>query len=149
MYLIDEYTKPTRRMLAQWNTIRLPPQENLLIAATAFLICINSPKIIGRRMHAPHRGLEKQLLKQRPQIMGQHPLKVWTEVKLEVAAPREATPGDGGEVHFTGDRALHWVRAFTRIRFGRLELVKAHQRGNAHLGIKQTRYRVTALECPV
>jgi hypothetical protein len=77
-------------------------------------------------------------------MVGTFPLRAWTEIVLEVTPPSEAGALDPGEAHLTGRRALHFCRQHLRIRGGRLELVKAHWRGDAAIGIKQSRYRVAA-----
>lgn len=118
----------------QWNQDALIP---------AYMLFINSPRVIGRRQHMPHRGLERKLIAQRKMI-GHFPLHAWTEIKLEIN-PR---PGDHSgepsqEAHLTGQRALHFCRAHLRVRLGRLEVVRAHWRGDASLGIKRSRYKLT------
>lgn len=109
-----------------------------IVGALAF---INSPRIIGRRQHMPHRGLERELLK-RQKVIGRFPLHAWTEIVLDVTPPKEAEGQHEYEAHLTGRRALHFVRAHLRIRDGKLQFVKAHWRGDAALGIKQSRYTV-------
>lgn len=107
------------------------------------LAMINTPRIVGRVQHMPHRGLERRLLKSRKNI-GKFPLHAWTEIKLRIGDPRDAS-GDGSvEAHYTGQRALHFCRAHLRIRMGRLEFVKAHWRGDPSLGVKRSRYKLTA-----
>jgi len=103
---------------------------------------INTPRIIGRRQHMPHRGLEKRLLKDRPNI-GHFPLHAWTEILLRVEPPKDASDEEH-EARLTGQRALHFCRAHLRIRCGRLEVVRAHWRGDASLGVKRSRYRLSA-----
>jgi hypothetical protein len=103
------------------------------------LALINTPRIIGRRQHMPHRGLERALLSQK-KVIGSFPLHAWTEIILEVTPPREADGEHEFEAHLTGRRALHFVRAHLRIRGGTLEFVKSHWRGDAALGIRQSRY---------
>lgn len=104
------------------------------------LITVNAPKIIGRRQHMPHRALERHLIKTFG--VGKFPLHAWTEIKLEIAKPIEIDDGEPHEAHLTGRRALHFCRKHIRIRFGKLEYVSAHWRGDAALGIKQSRYRL-------
>lgn len=107
-----------------------------------FLVCINSPRIIGRRQHMPHAGLEKDL--RHSLGVGKFPLHGWTEILLKVSKPTEIDDGEPHEAHLTGRRALHFCRKHIRIRQGRLEYVSAHWRGDPALGIKQSRYTVTA-----
>ena len=107
----------------------------------ALLAMINTPRLIGRRQHMPHRGLERDLTRAMKPI-GKYPLHAWTEIKLEVGVPRDASGEPSVEAHYTGQRALHFCRAHLRVRLGRLEIVRAHWRGDASLGIKQSRYRL-------
>lgn len=103
---------------------------------------INSPKLIGRLQHMPHRGLEKKLLNRR-NIIGNFPLNAWTEIKLEIClTPEDMSTSGVHEAHLTGKRAYHFCRAHLRIRNGRLEFVKSHWRGDRALGTKRSRYRV-------
>jgi hypothetical protein len=114
--------------------------EELLARArtlAASLSLINTPRIVGRRQHMPHAGLQKKIAA-RKGMAGKFPLHAWTEIKLEV------TPtyydGTEHEARLTGGKALHFCRAHLRIRLGHVELVSAHWRGDPSLGIKQTRY---------
>jgi hypothetical protein len=100
---------------------------------------INTPKIIMRQQHMPHRGLQRDLIKA-GKVNGKYPLHAWTEILLRVRPP-EVSEGDH-EAHLTGARALHFVRKHIRIRLGKLEYVSAHWRGDASIGIKRSRYRV-------
>lgn len=109
----------------------------------ALLAIINTPRIIGRRQHMPHRGLERRLT-QAMGLQGKFPLNAWTEILLQVTPPKDASNDPSVEAHLTGKRALHFCRAHLRIKMGRLELVKAHWRGDGSLGIKQSRYKVAA-----
>lgn len=104
------------------------------------LALINTPRIIGRRQHMPHAGLQRQLAASRGMV-GKFPLRAWTEIVLEVHPPVIA----GEQVHearLTGGKCLHFCRAHLRIRNGSLEYVSPHWRGDPALGIKQTRYSV-------
>lgn len=110
----------------------------------AFLAMINTPKVIGSTPHAPHKGLERKLAASKFSV-GMFPLNTWTTVHLKVTDPRCADEADPNRrAIYTGERALHWVRAHLRIRLGRVEFVSAHKRGNENLGVRQTRYRVAA-----
>lgn len=115
---------------------------SFLSIAQMILVCINSPKIVGRRQHMPHRGLEKELT--RSMGAGRFPLHGWTEILLDVTKPPEIDDGEPHEAHLTGRRALHFCRKHIRIRGGRLEYVRAHWRGDAALGMKQSRYKLAA-----
>ena len=115
----------------------------LLAAAHLQLVIINSPKIIGRKQHMPHRGLERDLLRSKT-LSGKYPLHAWHELKLEARPTYFDKDGFEHEAHLTGKKCLHFCRSHLRIRNGKLELVNAHWRGDPALGIKRTRYRVTA-----
>ncbi|MCB1476608.1 MAG: hypothetical protein H6883_07115 [Rhodobiaceae bacterium] len=106
------------------------------------LAIINTPRIFGRRQHMPHRGLERKLLQARA-VVGKFPLHAWTEIQLRVKPPKDASGDPSHEAHLTGRKALHFCRSHLRIRRGQLEFVSAHWRGDAALGIKRSRYRVT------
>jgi hypothetical protein len=118
-----------------------PELASLMLRIHGFLAMINTPRIIGRRQHMPHRGLERDLVRAMKSV-GKFPLHAWTEIKLEVAAPRDMTSDGEHEAHLTGKRALHFCRAHLRIKLGRLEIVRAHWRGDGSLGIKQSRYKL-------
>ena len=114
---------------ARWQTL----------IAYALLAIINTPRIIGRKQHMPHRGLERALI--RSLGAGRFPLHAWTEVVLSMKF-REDGDGDH-ETHLTGQRCLHFCRAHLRVRQGQLQFVRAHWRGDPALGMKRTRYRLT------
>lgn len=107
----------------------------------ALLAIINTPRLIGRRQHMPHRGLERRL-RQSGGLIGKYPLHAWHELTLVAHTSRIDDSGISHEAHLTGRKCLHFCRQHIRIRNGRLELVSAHWRGDPALGIKQTRYRV-------
>lgn len=109
----------------------------------ALLAIINTPRLIGRKQHMPHRGLERCLAKAK-QTAGIFPLRAWTELTLSVSAMLTEADGTVHEAHYTGEKCLHFCRSHLRVRNGRLEQVKAHWRGNPSLGIKQTRYKLVA-----
>lgn len=109
----------------------------------AALVIINSPRIVGRKQHMPHRGLERRMANAKAMI-GKFPLRAWTEIKIKVSDIGKRADGSIQEAHYTGERCLHFCRAHLRVRLGRLEIVKAHERGNPALGIKRTRYRLAA-----
>lgn len=128
------------------NTIGLPCDDDGRMTEAliyGFLACINTPRIIGRRQHMPHRGLERRLAAAKG-VQGRFPLHAWTEIKLHVTKPVDLSGAPSVEAHLTGQRALHFVRAFLRVRLGRLELVGAHWRGDGSVGIKQSRYKLAA-----
>jgi hypothetical protein len=112
----------------------------MAIVLYGLLAMINTPRVIMREQHMPHRGLERLLRAQRG-LVGKFPLGAWTELLLKVQPPR-VHEGGPVEAHLTGAKALHFCRCHLRIRLGELELVSAHWRGDPALGIKQTRYRL-------
>lgn len=109
----------------------------------AILAIINSPRVIGRQQHMPHRGLERRLAKAKG-LVGKFPLHAWTELKLSVSDIGKRADGTTHEAHYTGEKCLHFCRAHLRVKNGRLERVSAHWRGNPALGIKRSRYRLAA-----
>lgn len=114
---------------------------NILNLISKFLCFINSPRTIGRKLHMPHAGLQKEIARKKG-LVGKFPLKAWTEIKLEVTAPKDESQNRPRDTILTGDRALHFVRAHLRIRNGMLIYVSPHWRGNPAMGIKRTRYSV-------
>ena len=107
----------------------------------AFLAIINTPRIVGRRIHHAHKGLEREMNRNVP-AKDRKKLPEWTEIVLEVDKPaRDGDASERGEV-LTGKRALHFCRSFIRIRLGKLELVRSHWRGDEELGVRQASYRV-------
>lgn len=106
----------------------------------AFLAMINTPKVIGRRQHMPHAGLQRAIARSHG-MAGKFPLRAWTEIKLEVGLPR--SDGELHEARLSGHKALHFCRAHLRVRRGRVEFVTAHWRGDPALGIKRSRYRLS------
>lgn len=121
---------PRSQMTRAW-------QITTLYRLYAFLALINSPKVIGRFQHTVHRTLVKTLAGH------SFPLHAWTEIRLEVAKPTHIADGNLHQAYLTGQRALHFCRAHVRIRLGRLEYVSSHWRGDASIGIKRSRYKVT------
>lgn len=109
----------------------------------ALLSIINTPRVIGRRQHMPHRGLERRLTRAMG-VQGKFPLNAWTEIKLQVSPPKDMSGDASTEAHLTGQKALHFCRSHIRIRLGRLEVVRSHWRGDASLGIKRSRYKLAA-----
>lgn len=110
----------------------------------SLLAMINAPRIIGRRQHMPHAGLQRKIARSKGMV-GKFPLRAWTEIVLEVSPPKEAV-GEY-EARLSGAKALHFCRAHLRVRNGQLEYVRAHWRGDPALGIKRSRYRLTH-PCP-
>ena len=131
---------PARHVIQHPHLLDEGRQHTLAMIAV-ILSLINTPKTIGRRQHMPHRGLQKNLLRSRSPI-GKFPLHAWTEILLHVTAPKDLSDEGSVEAHLTGAKALHFCRAHLRVRFGRVEVVKGHWRGDASLGIKRSRYKV-------
>lgn len=163
--LIDDWQRPTGRK-SYWSCrlkedIKLfHPLFNPNALATKFATCysedgvyedwaliyamlsvINTPHVIGRRQHMPHRGFERNLLKSRA-LSGSFPLRSWTEIVLECTPPQDMSDLEGFEAHLTGAKCLHFCRAHLRLKMGRVEFVKAHWRGDVSLGIKRSRYKI-------
>ncbi len=105
----------------------------------ATLSLINSPRIVGRSEHKASSGLSKFLARK-----GGAPYQLlpWHEIFLDITPPPEAEM-EGG-TRLTGPRALHFCRQHIRIKRGRLEMVRAHYRGNAEVGIGRAHYAVGA-----
>lgn len=103
----------------------------------AVLSIINSPRTVHRSDHKPNSGLNKRLTRANRKPFALLP---WHEIKLEMTTP-EGSPELAGQ-RISGPKALHFCRQHIRIRLGRLELVRGHWRGDASLGLAQSRYRV-------
>jgi hypothetical protein len=107
----------------------------------AFLALINSPRIIGQRLHYPHERIEREKLK-KLKLVGKFPLRAWTEIILKVAMPEDQSGEPSKESHLTGERCLHFCRTYLRVRYGMIEYIEGHWRGNPALGMAQSRYKV-------
>lgn len=114
--------------------------STIIYSLYAFLALINSPRVVGRAQHSPHRLLRKEIASKK-RSLGSFQLRDWTEIKLQINRHPEAT-SDAGESCLTGEKALHFCRSHLRVRFGKLEIVSAHWRGNPAVGIAQSRYVV-------
>lgn len=129
-----------------WSAQNLQMSDSEMAWAVVESMCllslINSPKVIGRHNFAPHRGLQKALTSEYGE---RFKLKDWTEIHIKTGEPRQLTdnlPGDG----YTGGRkCLHFVRKFRRCNG---QIVRSHWRGDAALGINQSRYLVEPGEQP-
>jgi len=115
----------------------------LIASCHMFLAIINSPKVIARKQHAPHSGLQKQLARAFGGV-GKFPLRAWTELELVAFSTIKEPNGAEFETRLSGSKCLHFCRKHIRVRNGKLELVSAHWRGDPALGIKRTRYNVVA-----
>ena len=107
--------------------------------ALAALAVINSPRVIGRREHEPHAGLQRELGRQYNSV-GKYPMERWTEIRLEVRTPAADSADHKPNEVITGRRALHFCRAHLRMRLGRVELVSSHWRGDPSIGIRRGRW---------
>jgi hypothetical protein len=116
------------------------PEQRHTCLIYALLAIINTPRLIGQCRHAPHVGLQRQL--RRSDDLASAQLPEWTEVRLNVLDTKERRDTGDTTGILTGQRALHFVRSFIRIRLGRLELVRAHQRGNPEMGERRPVYVV-------
>lgn len=133
----------TQGINEQWQRYELdtPRSDPIAFRALAALALINTPRIIGRRQHMPHERVERDKLKAL-KLVGKFPLHAWTEIILKVAPPDVRTGEPATEGHLTGEKCLHFVRTFLRVRLGQLEYVESHWRGNPALGMKRSRYRL-------
>jgi hypothetical protein len=105
----------------------------------SMLALINTPKVIGRRQHLPHVGLQRALARAHGSV-GKYPLQAWTEICLDVGMP-DFAEGEH-EARLSGSKALHFCRAHLRLRNGHVEFVRSHWRGDPAIGIKRSRYRL-------
>ena len=105
----------------------------------ATLSLINSPRIVGRSEHKASSGLSKFLARKSG---APFQLLPWHEIFLDITPPPEAETEAG--TRLTGPRALHFCRQHIRIKRGRLEMVRAHYRGSAEVGIGRASYTVGA-----
>lgn len=62
------------------------------------------------------------------------------EHKLVTIAIDRGDLGNGAQLHRTDERPLHHVRAFLRLKRGKVELVRPHWRGNPRFGVIVHRY---------
>lgn len=117
--------------------------DEAALAALVVSVClaiINTPRLISRREHPPHRGLRREMARS---DCSNIELRAWTEIRLEVT-PRLATGDLSMPERLTGRKCLHFCRSHLRVQNGRLVVVRPHWRGDAALGVKQQDYRVVA-----
>ncbi|MER9665510.1 hypothetical protein [Mesorhizobium sp. M0203] len=105
-----------------------------------FLLIINSPRVVGRTLHNPNRGLARKL-SGRCGLQGVFPLQAWTEIVLRPETIDETNAPDV-VTGLTGQVCQHWVRAHKQRYQGIWTLVGDYWRGDGSLGIKQSRYRL-------
>jgi hypothetical protein len=105
----------------------------------SYLILINTPRVIGRTTHDPHRGLAREILSRR-KTLGIFPLQAWTEILLPIDTinVRETEEASG----LTGAKCLHWTRAHKKRVHGIWTLISDYWSGDGSLGIKQSRYKL-------
>ena len=133
-------TGMTLRSALQSIAPATPSQDNALLLRTIYgiLAIINSPKIICRKQNPPTRAHRRFAARHTVA----YPLNAWSEIKLQVVPPKDLSEIPAKDVWLTGERAFHFCRAHLRIRYGKLEFVSAHYRGNKALGIKKARYKL-------
>lgn len=105
---------------------------------STLLAIINTPKLVGRKSHDPHKGLCRDL---RRAATVNIELRPWTEIKLDLSLDENAA---GGSSRLSGRKCLHFCRSHIRIQNGKLVIVRPHWRGDAALGVAQSRYVVSA-----
>lgn len=100
----------------------------------AALALINTPRIADLQAGPDLSRLNKTRVSR-----GKEPLVTWRDVhiNLDQELTRTRTGSRG-----VGITALHFVRAFMRVRLGKVELVRPHHRGNPRNGIVNKRYHV-------
>jgi hypothetical protein len=113
---------------------------NLLVYSGLLMVIINSPKIIGRREHQPHKGLVRQLKRTKlGESLGT--LRPWHEIRLQITKPRDIDDGHEHADTITGRRALHFCRRHLRVcASGKLTYVSPHWRGDPTLGVRNPSY---------
>jgi len=116
------------------------PNDGIIFKIYALLAIINTPRLIGQCQRTPHVGLQRQLRQSKDFASAELP--EWTQVNLHVLDGRERREAGDISGVLSGQRALHFCRSFIRIRLGKLELVRAHMRGNAELGERRPIYVV-------
>ena len=104
--------------------------------ATAFAL-INTPRIANIRFE------DRAKLNRAREKSRKPPVLSWSEVSIKLDA---GTPGHGDQRTQTGERALHHVRSFFRLKAGKVEIVRPHWRGNPEIGVKRHRYIVSRAE---
>lgn len=104
------------------------------------LIAINTPQIVDRLTHMPDPGAQRAVANRRGAV-GRYPLQAWTEVKLACWTVVDAQQRTQ-EIWLSGRKPLHFVREHRRRVLGQWTRIPCHWRGDAAIGIKQTRYRV-------
>jgi hypothetical protein len=105
----------------------------------AFLALINGPGLCPQRKLHHSRPVAKRL---GLRVNGSFPLLAWTELTLRVGEGEQKSWTGGRQGGRTDMMPLHFVRAHRRRINGEWRKIEAFWRGNAALGIKQTRYKL-------
>jgi hypothetical protein len=113
----------------------------LLWQTYARLLLINTPNIVTKTPHDPHRGLARQILAER-KLLGIFPLQAWTEITLRIGTT--VTTGDPTTAKLTGMKCFHWTRSHRKRVHGQWTIISDYWSGDGSLGIKQSRYKVLA-----
>jgi hypothetical protein len=116
------------------------PVARLLWQVYPLLLLINTPRVIGRKTHDPHRGLAREILS-KGKALGIFPLQAWTEITLK-AETIDASDDEPEPSGLTGTVSLHWTRAHRRRIYGVWTLISDYWSGDGSLGIKQSRYKL-------
>lgn len=105
------------------------------------LTLINTPKHVHSEARLPHAGLQRKLAAANGMV-GKYPLKAWSEVKLICGVEQRSESGQQ-YINLSGQKCWHRVRAHARYikRSDLWTMVKEHEKGNAALGMKQTKYK--------
>jgi hypothetical protein len=117
-----------------------PPVATLLWQAYPLLLLINTPRVVGRKTHDPHRGLARHVLANR-KALGVFPLQAWTEITLTTETI-DASDDERRSSGLSGMMPLHWTRAHKRRIHGVWTLISDYWAGDGSLGIKRSRYKV-------
>lgn len=139
---------PIAHDLAQQEVVMMiePRQENkrrdlgmVVDRMLLMLHMIQQPRIVERRLVAHDERLQRSRAK-----AGKRPLVHYHEVTVHVTRRERAATAAAQDLERRTGRRLHHVRAFYRVRCGRLERVYAHWRGSAELGVSvATGHRVS------
>lgn len=124
--------KPDTPMNARFKFAWINPAGVGRLLGAAFYL-MASPKVTG------YREADVSDVNRKRMRMGREPLLSYREIVLKVTpGERSASRGNGAGA----GKALHLCRAFMRVRLGRVEMVRAHWRGDRARGVKLASYRV-------
>lgn len=110
-----------------------------------FLLLINTPRVIGRTTHDPHRGLAREIVTNR-KTLGIFPLQAWTEITLTTETFDASDEDNPKSSWLSGAMPFHWTRAHKRRVHGVWTLISDYWSGDGSLGIKQSRYKLMPAE---